>query len=255
MEIAGSVAVVTGGASGLGEACVSELVKSGAMVAILDLAEERGVRVASELGDQAIFLKTDITDEKSVQDAMDATIESFGAIHIAINCAGVATPAKILSKKGPMSMDGFEQVIRINLFGTVNIIRLAAEKMVLNSGNEDGEKGVFINTSSVAAFEGQVGQAAYAASKSAVVGLTLPLAREFGNYGLRIVTIAPGLFDTPMAGGLPEKVREGLIAMIPFPRRFGKPSEFAMLAKQIIENSSLNGTTIRLDAAIRMGTK
>ena len=255
MQIAGSVAVVTGGASGLGEVCASELVKSGAKVAILDLAEEKGVRVASELRHQAIFLKTDIADEKSVQEAMDATMESFGAIHIAINCAGVATPARILGKTGPMSMDGFNQVVRINLMGTVNIIRLAAEKMVQNAGNEDGEKGVFINTASVAAFEGQIGQAAYAASKAAVVGLTLPVAREFAEYGLRIVTIAPGLFDTPMAGSLPDKVRDALVAMIPFPRRFGRPSEFAMLTKQIIENASLNGTTIRLDGAIRMGAK
>lgn len=186
---------------------------------------------------------------------MDAAMESFGAIHVAINCAGVATPAKVLSKKGPMPIKGFIDVVQINLIGTVNVIRLAAEKMVQNAGNEDGEKGVLINTASVAAFEGQIGQAAYSASKAAVAGLTLPVAREFADYGLRVVTIAPGLFDTPMGVGLPETVRDGLIGMIPFPRRFGKPAEFAMLVKQIIENPYLNGLTIRLDAGIRMGAR
>jgi NAD(P)-dependent dehydrogenase (short-subunit alcohol dehydrogenase family) len=207
------------------------------------------------LGENAIFCKTDVTDEKMVQAAVDAAMESFGAIHVAINCAGVPTAAKVLSKKGPMPIEGFMNVVQINLIGTVNVIRLAAEKMVQNAGNEDGEKGVVINTASVAAFEGQIGQAAYSASKAAVVGLTLPVAREFANYGMRMVTIAPGLFETPMALGLPEKVREGLINMIPFPHRFGKAAEFAMLVKQIIENPYLNGMTIRLDAGIRMGVR
>lgn len=255
MKVAGSVAVVTGGASGLGEACVSELVRSGARVAVLDLDEEKGKDVASGFLDNAAFFKTDVTDERSVQAAIDGAIESFGAIHIAINCAGVVTSAKMLGKKGPLPMDGFNKVVQINLMGTVNVIRLAAEKMVRNAANDDGEKGVFINTASVAAFEGQIGQAAYAASKAAVVGLTLPVAREFADYGLRIVTIAPGLFETPMTQGLPEKIREALTAMIPFPSRFGKTQEFAMLAKQIIENQAINGTTIRIDGALRMGAK
>jgi 3-hydroxyacyl-CoA dehydrogenase / 3-hydroxy-2-methylbutyryl-CoA dehydrogenase len=255
MQIAGSVAVITGGASGLGEACVRSFVNDGGRVAILDMAEERGSSIASELGDAAVFCKTDVTDDASVQAALDATVSAFGAVHVAINCAGVGTPAKVLSKKGPMRMDQFNKVVQINLIGTMNVIRLAAEKMVLNEGNEDGEKGVIINTASVAAFEGQIGQAAYAASKAGVVGLTLPVAREFADYGIRVLTIAPGLFDTPMAGGLPEDVKEALTRMIPFPKRFGKPSEFALLAKQIVENPSLNGTTIRLDAAIRMGAK
>ncbi|MCX5874128.1 MAG: SDR family NAD(P)-dependent oxidoreductase [Deltaproteobacteria bacterium] len=255
MKIAGSVAVVTGGASGLGEACVSELVSSGARVAILDLAEKKAETVPPGFWEHVIFYKTDVTDEMSVQEAIDGAMQSFGAIHVLINCAGVGTPAKVLGKKGPMPMDGFNKVVQINLIGTVNMIRLTAEKMVQNPGNEDGEKGVIINTASVAAFEGQIGQAAYAASKAAVVGLTLPVAREFADYGLRIVTIAPGLFDTPMARSLPEKVRETLAAAVPFPRRFGKPTEFAMLAKHIIENASINGTTIRIDGAIRMGAK
>jgi 3-hydroxyacyl-CoA dehydrogenase/3-hydroxy-2-methylbutyryl-CoA dehydrogenase len=255
MQIAGSVALITGGASGLGEACARNLVELGANVAILDFSEERGREIASQLGESAIFCKTDVSDENEVQAAVDAAMESFGAIHVAINCAGVATPAKVLSKKGPMSIEGFMNVVRVNLIGTVNVIRLAAEKMVQNAGNEDGEKGVVINTASVAAVEGQVGQAAYASSKAAVAGLTLPVAREFADYGLRVVTIAPGLFNTPMGAAIPEKVRDGLIGMIPFPHRFGKPVEFAMLVKQIIENPYLNGMTIRLDAGIRMGAR
>ncbi|MFH0957618.1 MAG: SDR family NAD(P)-dependent oxidoreductase [Pseudomonadota bacterium] len=255
MKIAGSVAVITGGASGLGEACAGELLNNGANVAILDLDETRHENALPGFLDRTIFFKTDVSDEKSVQNALNATMASFGAIHIVINCAGVGTPAKILGKNGPMSMDGFNKVVQINLIGTVNMIRLAAAKMVENPGNEDGEKGVIINTASIAAFEGQVGQAAYAASKAAVVGLTLPVAREFADYGIRVVTIAPGLFDTPMARSLPEKVRETLAAAVPFPRRFGKPQEFAVLARHIIENASINGTTIRIDGAIRMGAK
>jgi len=255
MQVAGSVAVVTGGASGLGEACVRDLAREGAKVAILDLSEEAGRAIAAELGDAAIFCRTDVTDEKTVQAAVDATVDAFGGIHVAVNCAGVATPAKVLGKKGPMSIDGFTQVVRINLIGTMNVIRLAAEKMVNNAPNEDGEKGVVINTASVAAFEGQIGQAAYSASKAGVAGLTLPVAREFADYGLRVVTIAPGLFETPMAAGLPEKVLESLRKMIPFPRRFGKPSEFSLLVKHIIENPFLNAETIRLDAAVRMAAR
>jgi NAD(P)-dependent dehydrogenase (short-subunit alcohol dehydrogenase family) len=255
MNVAGSVAVVTGGASGLGEACVRDLVKGGGKVAILDVAEEGGNKLAVDLGDSAIFCKTDVTDEASVRSAIESAANAFGFINVAVNCAGVPTPGKILGKHGPMSMDHFNKVLQINLMGTVNVIRLAAEKMVQNTGNEDGEKGVVINTASVAAFEGQIGQVAYAASKAAVVGLTLPVAREFAEYGLRIATIAPGLFSTPMAGSLPEKVLDSLRATIPFPKRFGHPSEFAMLVRHIIENPFINGTTIRLDASIRMAAK
>lgn len=255
MKVEGSVVLVTGGASGLGEACVRHVVELGGKAAILDFAEENGKKVASDLGDHVIFVKTDVTDEGSVQTAINDTVKAFGAFHVAVNCAGVATPGKILGKKGPLPLDSFRKVVDINLIGTVNVIRLAAEKMALNPGNEDGERGVFINTASVAAFEGQIGQAAYAASKAAVVGLTLPVAREFAQMGMRVVTIAPGLFETPMAQGLPDNVKQSLVSMIPFPRRFGKPSEFASLVRQIIENPCLNGSTIRLDSAIRMGAK
>ena len=255
MDIRGCVAVVTGGASGLGEACVRELAQHGANVAILDVAQERGEQIANEIGDAVRFCKTDITDEKTVREAIDRTADAFGAIHVAINCAGVGTPAKVLGKNGPMPMDQFNRVVQINLMGTMNVIRFSALRMLENQGNEDGEKGVIINTASVAAFEGQVGQAAYSASKAAVVGITLPIAREFTEYGIRVVTIVPGLFETPMLAGLPEKVKEALSHMIPFPKRLGKPREYALLAKQIIENPMLNGTSIRLDAAIRMAAK
>ncbi len=255
MDINGSVAVITGGASGLGEASVRNLAKQGAKVSILDFAEDRGQKVASELGDAVIFCMTDITDEGNVQAAMDKTIEAFGAIHVAINCAGVGIPAKVLGKEGPMTMDHFNKVVQINLIGTMNVIRLAAEKMVANAPNADGEKGVVINTASVAAFDGQVGQAAYSASKAGVAGITLPVAREFADYGIRVMTIAPGIFDTPMLLGLPENVKEALNKMVPFPKRLGKPDEFAGLVQHIIENPMLNGEVIRLDGAIRMAAR
>jgi len=255
MKLRGYAGIVTGGASGLGEACVRILVQGGARVSIFDIVEDRGQRIASEFGDAVIFCKTDVIDEKTVQAAVDSTIEAFGAIHIAINCAGVGIPAKVISKEGPMPMEHFNRVVQINLMGTMNVIRLAAEKMVRNIPNEDGERGVVINTSSAAAFEGQIGQAAYSASKAGVVGMTLPIAREFADYGIRVITIAPGLFDTPLLKELPENVRESLGKMVPFPRRLGKPVEFAKLAQHIIENSMLNGEVIRLDGAIRMAAK
>jgi NAD(P)-dependent dehydrogenase (short-subunit alcohol dehydrogenase family) len=255
MEIKGSVAVITGGASGLGEATVRNYVEGGGRVSILDLQEEKGQALAAELGDSAIFCSANVTDEQSVQGAIDKTVEAFGLIHIAVNCAGVGDPAKVLGKNGPMAMDEFNRVIQINLIGTMNVIRLAAEKMVANTPNEEGEKGVVINTASVAAYDGQIGQASYSASKAAVIGMTLPIAREFAEYGLRIVTIAPGLFETPLLMALPEKVKNALGKMVPFPNRLGKPSEFALLARQIVENPMLNGETIRLDGAIRMAAK
>jgi len=255
METKGCVAVVTGGASGLGEACVRELVKEGAKVAIFDFAEDRGEKVASEIGDAVIFCKTDVTDAKNVQAATEKTMEAFGAIHIAINCAGVGAAAKVLGKKGPMSIDHFNQVVQINLTGTMNVIISASEKMVQNTPNDEGEKGVVINTASVAAFDGQIGQPAYSASKAGVVGMTLPIAREFAEYGIRVLTIAPGIFDTPMLAAAPEKVREALGKMVPFPSRLGRPTEFSTLALHIIGNPMLNGEVIRLDGAIRMAPK
>ncbi|MBC8418892.1 MAG: 3-hydroxyacyl-CoA dehydrogenase [Pseudomonadota bacterium] len=255
MDIKGSVAVITGGASGLGEACVRNFIGKGGKVSILDFARERGQAVASELGEAALFCMTDITKEEDVQAAIDKTVETFGAIHVAVNCAGVGIPAKVLGKEGPMSMNHFNKVVQINLMGTINIIRLAAEKMLKNQGNDDGEKGVVINTASVAAFDGQIGQAAYSASKAGVVGMTLPIAREFAEYGIRVMTIAPGIFSTPMLRGLPENVQEALAKMVPFPKRLGEPSEFAGLVQHIVENPMLNGEVIRLDGSLRMAAK
>jgi NAD(P)-dependent dehydrogenase (short-subunit alcohol dehydrogenase family) len=255
MEIKNAVAVVTGGASGLGEATVRLLVGLGAKAAILDVAEEKGAALVSELKGGAIFCNTDVTDENSVQGAIDKTLGAFGAVHIAVNCAGVATPGKVIGKQGPISIAAFNRVVQINLIGTINVIRLAASKMLANSPNADGEKGVVINTASIAAYEGQVGQAAYAASKAGVVGLTLPIAREFADYGIRVVTIAPGLFWTPLVEGLPEKAKESLSNMMPFPKRLGRPAEYARMVKEIIENPMLNGATIRLDAALRMAAR
>ena len=255
MNIDEVTAVVTGGASGLGEACIRNLVKEGAKVSILDLAEENGKKLAKELGSSVIFCKTDVTNDKSVKTAIEKTSEAFGAIHVAVNCAGVLMPAKVLGKQGPMDMAHFNRVVQINLMGTMNVIRLAAEKMATNTPNEDGERGVVINTASAAAFEGQIGQAAYSASKAGIAGMTLPIAREFADYGIRVVTIAPGLFETPMLAGLPDKAKEALNMMVPFPKRLGKPIEFAKLVQHIIENVMLNGEIIRLDGAIRMATK
>lgn len=255
MEIKDRVALVTGGASGLGEATVRTLLARGARAAILDFAEERGQKVASECGPQVIFCRTDVTDEHSVQAAIDNTMAAFGAVHFAVNCAGVGTAGKVLGKDGPMPIAHFNQVLQINLVGTMNVVRLAAAQMVKNTPNADGEKGVVINTASIAAYEGQFGQAAYAASKAAVAGMTLPIAREFAGYGIRIMTIAPGIFETPMVSGMAEKVQESLVKMTLFPGRLGRASEFAMLAAHIIENPMLNGEVIRLDGGLRMGAK
>ena len=255
MELKGKTVLVTGGASGLGEACARRFALQGANIGILDVDEEKGNRLAAELGVQAIYCRTDVTSEKSVQAAVDKTVEEFGGIHVVINCAGVGTAAKVLGKNGPMALEHFNRVVQINLVGTLNVIRLAAAKIVVNTPNADGEKGVVINTASAAAFDGQIGQAAYSASKAGVVGMTLPIAREFADYGIRVMTIAPGLFRTPMLESLPQKVQAALGQMVPFPKRLGKPSEFARLAADIVKNPMLNGETIRLDGAIRMAAK
>lgn len=255
MELNDKVVVVSGGASGLGLAGVRLLLQSGAKITIMDVDDAKGKQVAEELGNQVIYCHADVTSEESVQEAVDKTIEAFGSIHVAINCAGVGTPAKVLGKNGPMNLDFFNRVVQINLTGTMNVIRLAAAKMVENIPNDDGEKGVVINTASGAAFEGQIGQAAYSASKAGVVGMTLPIAREFADYGIRVMTIAPGLFRTPMLEALPEKVQTALGQMVPFPKRLGEPWEFARLARDIVENPMMNGETIRLDGAIRLAAK
>jgi NAD(P)-dependent dehydrogenase (short-subunit alcohol dehydrogenase family) len=255
MELKDKVAIVTGGASGLGEACARRFALEGANIGVLDMDEEKGSRLAAELGAQAIYCRTDVTSEQSVQAAVDSTVAEFGGIHLVINCAGVGTPAKVLGKNGPMALEHFNRVLEINLTGTINVIRLAAVKIVENTPNADGEKGVVINTASAAAFDGQIGQAAYSASKAGVAGMTLPIAREFAEYGIRVMTIAPGLFKTPMLESLPQKVQAALGQMVPFPKRLGKPSEFARLAEDIVKNPMLNGETIRLDGAIRMAAK
>ena len=243
METQGRTFLVTGGGSGLGAAVAGNLVGGGANVVVADLEGEENENVR--------FIETDVTDEDSVQAAIDAALE-FGELHGTINCAGVATAEKVLGKEGPHSLDSFNQVVQVNLIGTFNVARLAAAVMRENAPTEGGERGVIVNTASVAAFEGQIGQAAYAASKGGVVSLTLPLARELASYGIRVVAIAPGIFDTPMMAGLPEEARESLGNQVPFPSRLGKPDEYAALVRHIIENEMLNGEVIRLDGAIRM---
>ena len=249
------MAVVTGGASGLGEACVRELAGAGAKAAIFDLDAEKGRKLEAELGGKVLFCRTDVTGDGSVREAIGKTVEAFGGLNIVVNCAGIGVACKALTKKGPMPLEEFNRVVQINLVGTFNVIRLALERMVKNTPDDEGERGVIVNTASAAAFDGQIGQPAYSASKAGVAGMTLPLARECAEYGIRVMTIAPGLFDTPMLGLLPETVREALGKMVPFPPRLGRPAEYAMLARHIIENPMLNGEVIRLDGAIRMAAK
>ncbi|WP_174733063.1 3-hydroxyacyl-CoA dehydrogenase [Mesobacillus harenae] len=256
MNIKDSVAVVTGGASGLGEATVATIIENGGRAAIFDLQEDRGAALVEKYGsERVLFVKTNVTSEEEVSSAINQTVEKFGAIHVTVNCAGIGTAEKTVGKDKPHDLGSFTRVIQINLIGTFNVLRLAAEKMTLNDPNEEGERGVIINTASVAAFDGQMGQAAYSASKGGIVGMTLPIARDLSRHGIRVLTIAPGLMDTPLLAGAPEKVRQALGAMVPFPPRLGYSSEYAHLAKAIIENPMLNGETIRLDGAIRMQPK
>jgi len=249
------VALVTGGASGLGEATVIELVKKGAKVAIVDIDSAKGEKLAGTVGADAIFVNADVTSEADIRQALRKIIDIFGKINVAVNCAGITNPGKIMSKKGPLPLDSFNKVLQLNLVGTLNVIRLAVEQMINNTPNVEGEKGVIVNTASIAAFDGQIGQAAYGASKGGIVGMTLPIARECADYGIRVVTIAPGLFETPLMAGLPPAVKEEMVKTIPFPRRLGKPTEFASLVIHIIENTMFNGCCIRLDAALRMPPK
>lgn len=252
MNIQGKAALVTGGASGLGKACVQMITSAGGSAVILDVNEETGQATAAELGERVRFVRTDVTDGDSVAAAVEQCQAAFGGVHIAINCAGIGVAARVLSKKGPHDLEFFKKVIAINLIGTFNVLRLAAAAMAGNEPNEDGERGVIINTASVAAFDGQIGQAAYSASKGGIVSMTLPIAREMAGLGIRVNTIAPGIFDTPMLAALPDQVKESLAEQIPFPSRLGKPAEYAALARHIIENAMLNAETIRLDGAIRM---
>jgi 3-hydroxyacyl-CoA dehydrogenase/3-hydroxy-2-methylbutyryl-CoA dehydrogenase len=252
MQIQDSIAVITGGASGLGEACVRSLSALGAKAAIFDIAAERGEKLAAELGKNVLFVDVDVTSDELGRSGVEKVVSAFGTFNVVINCAGIADPGKVLSKKGPMSLAFFDRVVQINLVGTLNIVRLAVEQMVKNEPDGEGEKGIIINTASVAAFDGQIGQAAYSASKAGVVGMTLPIARECADYGIRVMTIAPGLFDTPMMAGLPESVRVQLAQTVPFPKRLGRATEYAQLVRHIIENPMLNGECIRLDGALRM---
>ena len=249
------VALVTGGASGLGEASITELVKKGARVIIVDIDSDKGEKLAANIGAGAIFVKTDVTSEADVRQAIQKAVDAFGKINVVINCAGIVNPGKLIGRKGPLPLESFNKVMQLNLVGTLNVIRLAVEQMMNNAPDEEGERGVIINCASIAAFEGQIGQAAYSASKAGIVGMTLPIAREVADYGIRVIAIAPGIFETPMMAGLPPAVKEDMAKTVPFPRRLGKPIEFAKLALHIIDNIMLNGCCIRLDGALRMPPK
>jgi len=254
MHIEGKGAIVSGGASGLGAATVRRLHEAGALVVIADVNPEKGEPLAEELG--IPFVQTDVREEDQVQAAVDKAAEVEGGLRIAISCAGTGLPIKVASSKGPHPLDAFKVIIDINLIGTFNLLRLATFSMLSNNApDEGGERGVCINTASVAAFEGQVGQIAYSASKGAIVAMTIPAARDLADKGIRVNTIAPGLFDTPLLGALPEEQRAALGAQVPFPNRLGRPDEYAQLAQQIVENQMLNGETIRLDGAIRMAPR
>lgn len=249
------IAIVTGGASGLGEATVRKIVEEGGRAVIFDVNDERGHTLAEELGDNVGYTRVDVTKEADVIAGLEQALAKFGSINVTVNCAGIADASKVISKRGVHTLALFEKVIAVNLIGTFNVIRLAAEKMQHNEPNEDGQRGVIINTASVAAFDGQIGQAAYSASKGGVAAMTLPIARELAEIGVRMMTIAPGLIETPMFASLPEPAREALAKMTPFPKRLGKPSEYALLVESIIQNGLLNGEVIRLDGAIRMQPK
>jgi NAD(P)-dependent dehydrogenase (short-subunit alcohol dehydrogenase family) len=255
MNISSSVALVTGAGSGLGEACARHFAALGAKVAVIDLNLEAAQAVATSIGANAIALRADVSSEADVQAAIDATLSAFGAVHIAISCAGITTGVKTAGKKGPHPLDTFARVVQVNLVGTFNVVRLAAQVMLANEPNAAGERGVLVNTASVAAFDGQLGQVAYAASKGGVAAMTLPIARDLSRDGIRVCTIAPGLFDTAMMASFTDEVRASLGAQVPFPSRLGKPEEYAALAQHIVENAMLNGETIRLDGALRMGVK
>ncbi|SNS97550.1 3-hydroxyacyl-CoA dehydrogenase [Pseudomonas segetis] len=255
MQVEQRVFLITGGSSGLGLATARKLVDAGAKVVLADINAEAGQQRATELGDNALFVAVDITQEDATRMAIDRAVEHFGGLHGLVNCAGIAPAEKLLGRNGVHGLESFRKVIDINLIGTFNMLRLAAEAIARNQPQADGERGVMINTASVAAFDGQIGQAAYAASKSAVVGLTLPLARELARSGIRVMCIAPGIFETPMMAGMPQEVRESLAANVPFPPRLGKPEEYASLVLHIVQNSMLNGETIRLDGALRMSAK
>ncbi|MCY0879693.1 MAG: SDR family NAD(P)-dependent oxidoreductase [Firmicutes bacterium] len=251
MEVRGSVFIVTGGASGLGRATAEVLSEAGAQVAVWDIAAEAGAAVAQAVG--GTFYPVDVTDEQAVAMAVEAVVRQYGGLQGVVNCAGVGVAARVLGRRAPHPLDLFERTVRVNAVGTFNVIRWAARAISQGAArNADGERGVIINTASIAAYDGQIGQAAYAASKGAVVGMTLPIARELAAFGIRVVAIAPGVFDTPMLGMLPDAARHSLAAQVPFPSRLGQPREYGLLARHIVENPMINGAVIRLDGALRM---
>jgi NAD(P)-dependent dehydrogenase (short-subunit alcohol dehydrogenase family) len=255
MDINNKTALVSGGSSGLGAACVRHFARAGANVIIADLNQEAGEKLAAELGPHVRFVKTDVTDENSVKNAVTAAVQAFSGLDVSVQCAGIAVAEKVLGKSGPHALASFAKVIAVNLIGTFNVVRLAAEAMSRNAPNAAGERGVIVNTASIAAFEGQIGQVAYAASKGGVAAMTLPVARELARFGIRVMTVAPGTFDTPLLAGLPEEARVSLGKQVPFPSRLGRPEEFAALVGHIVDNEMLNGEVIRLDGALRMGAK
>jgi NAD(P)-dependent dehydrogenase (short-subunit alcohol dehydrogenase family) len=252
MQIQDKGALVAGGASGLGEATARLLHERGASVVIADLNEDKGAALASELGERASFVRADVTDPDSVQAAVESAVAQPGGLRISVCCAGIGWAERVAGKRGAHTLQPFETVIRVNLIGTFNVLRLAAAAMIANEPGEDGERGVCVNTASIAAFDGQIGQVSYSASKGAIVGMTLPAARDLASVGIRVCTIAPGTFDTPLLAALPEENRQELGRAIPFPPRLGRPPEFAALAAHIVENEMLNGEVIRLDGALRM---
>ena len=255
MRIEGKTFITTGGASGLGRAAAEAILGAGGRVVLIDVNADVGRATAQTLGDRAHFVQADVTSEAEVQAAVDEAVTNRGGLHGVVNAAGIGPAAKVLGKNGPHPLDLFEKTIRINLTGTFNVIRLAAAAMAKNTPEESGERGVIVNTASIAAYDGQIGQPAYAASKGGIVGLTLPVAREFAPIGIRVVTIAPGIFDTPLLAALPEAARLSLGQQVPFPSRLGRPAEYAALARHIIENEMLNGEVIRLDGALRMAPR
>jgi NAD(P)-dependent dehydrogenase (short-subunit alcohol dehydrogenase family) len=255
MKLDGASALVAGGASGLGEATTRRLHDAGASVVIADLNGEKGEALASELGDRATFFEANVTEEEPVKAAVDAAAAADGGLRVSVCCAGIGWAQRTSSKSGPHDLQMFKNVIEVNLVGTFNVLRLAADAMSGNEPDEDGERGVCVNTASIAAYDGQIGQIAYASSKGGIVGMTLPAARDMAGRGVRVVTIAPGLFDTPLLAALPEEARQALGAGVPFPARLGQPSEYGELVTQIVANPMLNGETIRLDGALRMPPK
>ncbi len=255
MDIQNKTVLVTGGASGLGEGCVRRFADLGARVVIVDLNADRGATLAAEIGQNAYFTQADVSNEADVEAAVQTAVDHFGGLHVAINCAGIVIGERTVGKSGPHALANFEKVIRINLIGSFNVIRLAAAAMANNKPNADGERGVLINTASVAAYDGQIGQAAYSASKGGIVGMTLPIARDLSRIGIRVMTIAPGIMETPMMAGMTEEVRTSLGTQVPFPSRLGQAAEYAGLAQHIVENAYLNGEVIRLDGAIRLAPR